>query len=49
VVVSELFEGKPLLDRHRMVNNVLSEELKLIHAFSLKTYTKQQFDKLNQN
>ena len=31
--VSAKFEGKALLARHRLVNTVLEEELKTIHAF----------------
>ncbi|XP_027179461.1 protein BOLA2 [Coffea eugenioides] len=34
-IVSEQFEGKRLLERHRMVNAALSEELKEIHALSI--------------
>ncbi|ESQ40919.1 hypothetical protein EUTSA_v10015138mg [Eutrema salsugineum] len=35
-VVSEQFEGKRLLERHRMVNAALEEEMKEIHALSIK-------------
>ncbi|CBI37605.3 hypothetical protein VitviT2T_005851 [Vitis vinifera] len=35
-IVSEQFEGKRLLERHRMVNAALQEELKQIHALSIK-------------
>ncbi|KAF9624861.1 hypothetical protein IFM89_015415 [Coptis chinensis] len=35
-VVSEQFEGKRLLERHRMVNTALAEEMKDIHALSIK-------------
>lgn len=35
-IVSEEFEGKRLLDRHRMVNAALEEEMKDIHALSIK-------------
>ncbi|XP_028297646.1 bolA-like protein 2 [Gouania willdenowi] len=44
VVVSSQFEGKPLLQRHRMVNSCLSEEMKHIHAFEQKTLTPQQWE-----
>ncbi len=40
---SQEFEGKPLLQRHRLVNSVLEEELKTIHAFSQKTLTPEQW------
>ncbi|KAK3546399.1 hypothetical protein QTP70_026289, partial [Hemibagrus guttatus] len=39
LVVSPQFEGKPLLQRHRMVNTCLATELKEIHAFEQKTLT----------
>ncbi|XP_014681995.1 PREDICTED: bolA-like protein 2 [Priapulus caudatus] len=45
VIVSNKFEGKPLLQRHRLVNTCLAEELKTIHAFSQKTYTPEQWQK----
>lgn len=43
-IVSPEFEGKSLLQRHRLVNSALSEELKTIHAFSQKTFTPQQWE-----
>ncbi|KAM8898836.1 bolA-like protein 2 [Spinachia spinachia] len=45
LVVSSQFEGKPLLQRHRMVNTCLADELKEIHAFEQKTLTPAQWDK----
>ncbi|XP_043664079.1 bolA-like protein 2 isoform X2 [Vespula pensylvanica] len=45
VVISDIFEGKPLLQRHRLVNSALEEELKTIHAFSQKTLTSEQWKK----
>ncbi|XP_022085761.1 bolA-like protein 2 [Acanthaster planci] len=45
VIVSDVFSGKPLLQRHRMVNECLAEELKIIHAFSMKTLTPEQWTK----
>ncbi|KAI4365505.1 hypothetical protein MLD38_021485 [Melastoma candidum] len=36
VIVSEQFQGKRLLDRHRLVNAALEEEMKEIHALSIK-------------
>ncbi|XP_019713747.1 bolA-like protein 2 isoform X3 [Hippocampus comes] len=45
LVVSSQFEGKPLLQRHRMVNTCLAEELKDIHAFEQKTLTPEQWEK----
>ncbi|XP_001185918.1 bolA-like protein 2 [Strongylocentrotus purpuratus] len=48
VIVSEKFEGKPLLQRHRLVNSCLAEELKTIHAFSMKTLTQADWTKRQQ-
>ncbi|XP_077355447.1 bolA-like protein 2 [Festucalex cinctus] len=45
LVVSSQFEGKPLLQRHRMVNTCLAEELKDIHALEQKTLTPEQWQK----
>mmetsp|Transcript_7286 Transcript_7286/g.25161 ORF Transcript_7286/g.25161 Transcript_7286/m.25161 type:complete len:89 (+) Transcript_7286:157-423(+) len=35
-IVSSQFEGKKLLDRHRLVNDALKDEMKEIHALSIK-------------
>ena len=43
VIVSNQFEGRGLLARHRLVNTALAEELKTIHAFSQKTFTPEQW------
>ncbi|XP_060676677.1 bolA-like protein 1 [Hemiscyllium ocellatum] len=44
VVVSERFEGIPLLQRHRMVNDILKEELATrIHALSVQAKTPRQW------
>ncbi|XP_017282508.1 bolA-like protein 2 [Kryptolebias marmoratus] len=48
LVVSPQFEGKPLLQRHRMVNTCLAEEMKEIHAFEQKTLTPEQWEKQKQ-
>ncbi|KAK9397566.1 bolA-like 2 [Crotalus adamanteus] len=45
LVVSPCFRGKALLQRHRLVNELLSEELKLIHAFEQRTLTPEQWAK----
>ncbi|XP_046739213.1 bolA-like protein 2 isoform X2 [Diprion similis] len=47
LVVSNAFIGKPLLQRHRLVNSILEEELKEIHAFSQKTLTPEEWEKRN--
>nr|KAJ0221136.1 hypothetical protein LSAT_V11C200073960 [Lactuca sativa] len=44
-IVSEEFEGKRLLERHRMVNGALVEEMKDIHALSItKALTPDQWN-----
>ncbi|MGH7927444.1 MAG: BolA family protein [Candidatus Binatia bacterium] len=48
VIVSPAFEGKGLIEQHRMVNEALKEPLEdqRIHALSLKTYSPAQWEKL---
>ena len=48
VVVSAAFEGKGLVEQHRMVNEALKEPLadQRIHALALKTFSPQQWEKL---
>jgi len=49
VIVSHEFEGKMLVARHRMVNEVLAHELQnKIHALALHTYTPAEWDEMNQ-
>ncbi|XP_009631238.1 protein BOLA2 [Nicotiana tomentosiformis] len=44
VIVTEQFEGKRLLERHRLVNGALAEEMKEIHALSItKALTPEQW------
>lgn len=48
VVVSEAFEGKSLVQRHRMVNQCLSDELQNhIHALAIHTFTASQWESKN--
>jgi BolA protein len=43
LVVSDAFEGKSLIERHRLVNSVLKDELqKGIHALSIQAKTPSQ-------
>lgn len=47
-IVSENFNGKILLARHRMVNNILADELtQSIHALVLHTMTNEEWLKKN--
>lgn len=49
IIVSEAFEGLNTLKRHRMVNELLKEQIAELHAFSQKTYTPQQYEQLSVN
>lgn len=43
IIVSELFAGKSRLERHRLVNQVLAEELKgRVHALSIDARTEAE-------
>ncbi len=42
-LVSKAFDGLMLIKQHRMVNEVLKEELEKIHALALHTYTPEQW------
>ena len=43
-VVSELFSGKRLLARHRLINQLLEEQLVgPVHALAIHTYTSAQW------
>ncbi len=44
VVVSDAFEGKRLIARHRLVNEALADELEnVIHALSIHTYSEAEW------
>ncbi|KYO40351.1 bolA-like protein 2 [Alligator mississippiensis] len=44
LVVSGRFRGKPLLQRHRLVNEALAQELPHIHALEQRTLTPEQWE-----
>jgi stress-induced morphogen len=44
-IVSPDFEGKTLLQRHRLVNGVLKEEIKRIHAWTPRCLSVGQWEK----
>ena len=48
IIVSPAFEGKGLVEQHRMVNEALKEAIgdQRIHALALKTYSPAQWEKL---
>jgi len=43
VVVSPQFQGKPLVRQHRMVKELLREEIKAMHGLVLNTYTPEKW------
>ncbi|MXZ54606.1 MAG: BolA/IbaG family iron-sulfur metabolism protein [Gammaproteobacteria bacterium] len=46
VMICDKFEGLRLIQRHRMINEILQEELAgPIHALSLHLYTNQDWEK----
>lgn len=46
VVISPQFEGKSLVNRHRLINELLKEELKgAIHALTMTTLTPAEWEK----
>ncbi len=43
VAVSDEFNGKMLIARHRQINKLLEEELQVIHALALHTMTADEW------
>lgn len=48
LVVSKKFEGMSLIQRQRLVNEILKDEMKEIHALTQKTLTPEQWKKMSQ-
>ena len=44
-IVSDDFNGKMLVARHRLINKALEDELKTIHALALHTMTMEEWFK----
>ena len=50
VIVTDAFEGKMLVARHRMINEILADELQhKIHALALHTYTPSEWQEVSGN
>jgi len=48
-IVSNLFDGKILIARHRVINQLLAEELAGgVHALSMHTYTPEEWSDKNE-
>ncbi len=45
VIVSKAFEGKGMLQRQRLVFQVLGDKMDVIHALSMQTFTPEQWAK----
>lgn len=45
LIVSDAFQGKSALQRHRLVNGILKEEIKAVHAWTPKCLTGEQWEK----
>ena len=45
VVVDEAFDGVSPLDRARKVNGIIAEEIKQLHAITIKCWTSAQWEK----
>lgn len=43
-IVSEAFQGKKMIERHQSVQNILKNELVLVKAFSLYTFTVEEWE-----
>lgn len=48
-VISDAFQGKSMLEQHRMVKGFFERDIAsgVLHAFSLKTYTPEEWLKRN--
>ena len=51
IVVSSEFEGKTLVEQHKIVYDIFSHEMKTneIHALTLKTYSPTQWENVKGN
>lgn len=43
IVISDIFKGMTKLARARFINKMLKDELEVIHAFSSKSYTVEEW------
>lgn len=48
IIVSKDFENKSLVEQHKLIYDILQDEMKTneIHALALKTYSPSQWDKI---
>ena len=43
LIVSDCFKGLSSLKRHRLVHNIVKQELQIIHAFSQSAFTAEEW------
>jgi stress-induced morphogen len=46
-LAADAFEGKPMVAQHRLVTDLIKDEIKQMHGLTLKTMTPKQFDSLS--
>ena len=46
-IISPIFQGKMMIDQHRLVMNLMQKDIDSgeVHALTLKTYTPEQYEK----
>ncbi|MCM0606931.1 MAG: BolA family transcriptional regulator [Xanthomonadaceae bacterium] len=51
VIVSPIFEGKSMIEQHRIVMEFLKAEIDSgeVHALTMKTYTPEQYGRIHGN
>lgn len=51
VIVSPAFAGKTMIEQHRMIFGLVQAEVDSgeVHALTLKTYTPEQYNKINRS
>ena len=48
VIISGRFQGKTMVEQHQMVYQAMGDAMKeAVHAFALKTYTPEQWEKMS--
>ncbi|MBD3671517.1 MAG: BolA/IbaG family iron-sulfur metabolism protein [Gammaproteobacteria bacterium] len=47
-LVSDRFDGEKLIGRHRLVNSALKDEMDIIHALALHTYSPGEWNERGQ-
>ncbi len=46
LIIAEAFEGKPMIERHRMIYRMLDEMMKVdIHALAIDAWTPDELDR----